>query len=127
GITAFSFTTQARMDAYPRAEGLLGFGLSCGDTAYVSAGGSVHRVDPSIAALYPFSYMPLDSFTCALLSKGRDANDFIREPNGTVYQLVGGTKRPITSMARLVELNKGAGWLDVIPQFAALIPTGPVA
>lgn len=127
GITAFSFTTQARMDAYPRAEGLLGFGLSCGDTAYVSAGGSVHRVDPSIAALYPFSYMSLDSFTCALLQKGRDANDFIREPNGTVYQLVGGTKRPITSMARLTELNKGAGWLDVVPQFAALIPTGPVA
>ncbi len=127
GITAFSFTTQARMDAYPRSEGLLGFGLSCGDTAYVSAAGSVHRVDPSISALYPFSYMPLDSFTCALLKKGRDANDFIREPNGTVYQLVDGTKRPISSMARLIELNKGAGWLEVVPQFAALIPTGPLA
>jgi hypothetical protein len=127
GITKFTFTTQARMDAYPRAEGLLGFGLACGDVRYVSAAGSVHRVDPTIAALYPFSYMPLDSFTCALLTKGRDANAFIRVPNGTVYHLVDGTKRPITSMARLTELNKGAGWLDVVPQFAALIPTGPNA
>lgn len=127
GITTFSFTTQARMDAYPRSEGLLGFGLACGDVRYVSAAGSVHRVDPSIAALYPFNYMPLDSFTCAILKKGRDANNFIRVPNGTVYQLVEGTKRPITSMARLSELNKGAGWLEVVPQFAALIPTGPNA
>ena len=37
---------------------------------------------------------PLDSYTCALLKKGRDANAFIRTPDGSVYQLVDGQKRP---------------------------------
>lgn len=127
GLTTFSYTTKARLDAYPRADKLLGFALACGDTRYVSAAGSVHRVDPSIAGLYPFDHLALDAYTCALLPKGRDANEFIRVPNGTVYQLVDGVKRPIGSMARLTELNQGRGWLDVAPQFAALIPTGPLA
>lgn len=124
GITTFSYTTKARLDAYPRADKLLGFGMTCGTTNYVSAAGSVHRVDPSIASLYPLSFVALDNYTCALLKKGRDANAFIRTPDGSVYQLVAGQKRPIRSMARLGELNQGAGWLDVVPQFAALIPTG---
>jgi hypothetical protein len=127
GITGYSFTTKARLDAYPRADKLLGFGLTCDTTNYVSAAGSVHRVDPAIAGLYPLDFLALDSFTCALLNKGRDANAFIRTPDGSVYQLVEGQKRPIQTMTRLTELNQGAGWLEVAPQFAALIPTGPVA
>ncbi|MBM7504149.1 hypothetical protein ACFPER_11725 [Agromyces aurantiacus] len=127
GITGWSYTTKARLDAYPRADKLLGFGLTCGTTTYVSAGGTVHRVDPTQVGLYPFSYLALDSYACALLKKGKDANEFIRTPDGSVYQLVDGQKRPIRTMARLTELNGGRGWLDVVPQFAALIPTGPAA
>lgn len=127
GITSWSYTTRARLDAYPRADRPLGFGLTCGTTTYVSAAGSVHRVDPTLARLYPFRYLALDSYACALLEKGRDANAFIRVPDGTIYHLVDGQKRPIRTMARLQELNKGTGWLDVVPQFAALIPTGPDA
>jgi hypothetical protein len=127
GITKWSYTTKARLDAYPRANQPLGFGITCGSTKYVSAAGSVHRLDPAEVALYPFSYVALDSYTCALLRKGRDANDFIRTPDGSVYQLVAGQKRPIRTIARLQELNKGTGWLDVVPLFAALIPTGPDA
>jgi hypothetical protein len=127
GITSWSYTTRARLDAYPRANRPLGFGITCGTTTYVSAGGSVHRVDPAEVALYPFAYVALDSYTCALLKKGRDANEFIRTPDGSVYQLVAGQKRPIRTIARLQELNTGTGWLDVVPQFAALIPTGPDA
>ncbi|MBW8871453.1 MAG: hypothetical protein JF618_04540 [Leifsonia sp.] len=127
GITAFSYTTQARIDAYPRASTLLGFGLTCGTTDYVSAGGSVHKLDPTLKALYPFSYVPLDTYTCRLLKAGAPATSFIRTPDGSIYLLDGGKKRPIGSIQRFQELSKGAGYLNVHPLFAAAIPTGPAA
>lgn len=127
GITQFSFTTQARLNAYPAATTLLGFGLTCGTTDYVAAGGAVHRVDPSMKALYPFNYVPLDNYTCQLLKVGAPATSFIRTPDGSIYYLAAGQKRPISSMQRFQELSQGAGYLDVHPLFAGAIPTGPAA
>ncbi|GAA4165649.1 hypothetical protein GCM10022286_29210 [Gryllotalpicola daejeonensis] len=124
GITKWSYTTQARLNAYPRASQLLRFGVTCGGQNYVSAGGQIHLVPSAEAALYPFSYVPLDQFTCALLKKGTQAGSFIRTPNGSIYQLSGGKKLPITTMARYTQLNKGAGYLQVAAEFAAEIPTG---
>lgn len=127
GINDFSFTTQERLDAYPLAPDLLSFGFQCADGRYVGAGGSVHKVDESIASLYPFTFVPLDKFTCRLLKVGAPANEFIRTPEGSVYLLEGGQKRWINSMERLVELNQGRGWLDVHSEFAVKIPSGPIA
>lgn len=127
GITGYSFTTQARLDAYPTSATLLGFGLTCGSTDYVSAGGSVHKVDPGIKALYPFAFVALDSYTCQLLKVTTPATAFIRTPDGSIFWLDGGTKRPIGSMQRFAELSKGAAYLDVHPLFASTIPTGPAA
>ena len=100
GLTTFSYTTQARIDAYPRAATLLGFGLTCGTNDCVSAGGSVHKVDPSLKALYPFTFVPLDTYTCQLLKVGSAATAFIRTPDGSIYWLDGGKKRPIGTMLR---------------------------
>lgn len=127
GITGYSFTTQARLDAYPTSATLLGFGLTCGSTNYVSAGGSVHTLDPALKALYPFGFVALDTYTCQLLKVGSPATAFIRTPDGSIFWLDGGKKRPIPSMQRFAQLSQGAGYLDVHPLFAAAIPTGPAA
>ncbi|WP_431279734.1 hypothetical protein [Leifsonia poae] len=127
GITGYSFTTQERLDAYPTSTTLLGFGLTCGSTDYVSAGGSVHKLDPSLKALYPFTFVALDQYTCQLLSVGTPATKFIRTPDGSIYWLDAGKKRPISSMQRFAELSQGATYLNVHPLFASAIPTGPAA
>lgn len=127
GITGYSFTTQARLDAYPTSSTLLGFGLTCGTTNYVSAGGSVHKVDPSQTALYPFTFVALDTYACQLLKVGSPATAFIRTPDGSIFWLDAGKKRPIGSMQRYQELSKGAPYLNVHAMFGAAIPTGPAA
>lgn len=125
GISDFSYTTQSRLDAYPQQKSLLGFGLTCGTTNYVSAGGSVHVVPPALLALFPFTYVHLDKYTCQLLKVGSNASPFIRTPDGTIYFLDGGQKHAITSMSRFQELSQGRPWMAVVPLFAAAIPSGP--
>jgi len=127
GVTAFSFASQERLNAYPMSEALLYYGLTCGATNYVAAGGSLHKLTPQTAPLYPFSFVALDAFTCQKLAYGADAGQFIRTPDGTIYHLVAGQKRPIMSLARWAELSGGATWLSVKQSFAGAIPTGPAA
>ena len=127
GVTQLSYTSDDRLAAYPTSSQLLGFGVVCGGQDYVAAGGSIHAVSSSQVSLYPFSWVPLDQFTCALLVKGAAAGSFIHTPDGSIYQLVGGKKLPITSWSRYLQLSGGAGYLDVVAQFAAAIPTGPNA
>ena len=127
GITSYTTTTQSRLDAYPLAKGLLGFGITCGTGNYVSAGGSLHAVSTALLPDYPFAYMQLDTFTCKLLKVGSAATAFIRTPDGSIYFLDAGKKRPIKTWARYLELSKGATYLNVMSRFGQLIPTGPAA
>jgi GH25 family lysozyme M1 (1,4-beta-N-acetylmuramidase) len=127
GFTQFTYTTDDRLAGYPTSKTLLGFGIVCGTQKYVSAGGSVHAVSTSLAPQYPFTYVDLDTFTCALLKKGIDATSFIRTPDGSIYYLSGGQKHPISSMARFAELSQGKPYLDVVAMFGAAIKTGPKA
>ncbi|WP_345764815.1 hypothetical protein [Diaminobutyricibacter sp. McL0608] len=127
GITTWTTTTQSRLDAYPQATTLLGFGITCGTQNYVSAGGSIHAVSADLQPAYPFTPVVLDQFTCALLKIGAPATAFIRTPDGSIYYLDAGKKRPITSMAKFVQLSQGKPYLNVVTKFGALIPTGPAA
>ncbi|TFD70102.1 hypothetical protein [Cryobacterium sp. Hb1] len=127
GITGFTYEPAERINAYPLSSTNLTFGITCGDTRYVSSGGSLHKIAPAAHALYPFTFVALDEFTCNRLIIGSDATDFIRTPNGAIYQLVAGQKRPVTSMERFAQLSGGRSWLQVIPRFADMIPTGAVA
>lgn len=127
GFTNFSFTSAAQLDAYSSTVGSFTYGVQCGAVRYVSAGGQLHTVTDANAGLFPFTYQPLDAVTCALLKVGSPALDFIRTPNGSIYQLVAGQKRPITSMNRFTVLNGSRGWMSVSERFATLIPTGPAA
>ena len=127
GFTEFAVTSPERMQGYPLASNLFTFGVSCDASKFVAAGGALHSVAPEKEALFPFTYVPLDPFTCRNMKVGVPASDFVRSGDGSIYQLVGGTKRPITSMARYGELSSGAAWLQVIDPFVAAIPTGPAA
>jgi hypothetical protein len=103
------------------------FGITCGSQSYVSAGGSVHAIGASLLPAYPIDFVPLDTFTCALLHKGTAATAFIRTPNGSIYYLDAGKKRPIASLARYQQLSAGQAYLNVTPKLANLIPTGTKA
>ncbi|ERK70232.1 glycosyl hydrolase family 25 [Leifsonia aquatica ATCC 14665] len=127
GFTQFTFTTDDRLNGYPTSKTLLGFGVICGSQKYVSAGGSIHAVSSALLAQYPFTYVELDTFTCALLTKGIDATAFIRTPDGSIFYLNGGQKHPISSMARFNQLAAGKPYIDVVASFAASITTGPAA
>ncbi|TDW30692.1 hypothetical protein [Cryobacterium psychrophilum] len=124
GFTDFTYSTQERILAYPLSDKLMTFGLACGTAKFVAAGGQVHAVDTTQEGLYPFVYVPMDQFTCGQLNRGSAASNLIRTPDGSVYLLEAGKKRPISSMARLGELSVNATWLEVKPAFAAAIPTG---
>lgn len=124
GFGEFSYTNTQRINAYPTADELLTWGIKCGELNYVSARGKVHKVSPENLNLYPFHYVTADRFTCQRLKIGSDASSFIRIPDGTVFKLENGTKRPITSIQRLVEITSGQTWLEVHPWFAEAIPTG---
>ncbi|MDH6235944.1 hypothetical protein [Cryobacterium sp. CG_9.6] len=127
GFKEFSYSTEERIQAYPLGAVNMTFGVSCGVDTFVSAGGAVHAVAPDLRALYPFAFVSMDSFTCALMTQGASASNLIRTPDGSIYHLVAGQKRPITSSTRLNELRVGDNWLNVLPAFAAAIPTGPTA
>ena len=127
GFGNLVFADDSRLQAYPIDPKLMGFGLTCGATVYVAADGQVHLVDPTLQALYPFTNVALDPFVCAQLKIGAPATSFIRTADGSIYQLVGGQKLPITTMARFSALSNGQAWLNVANEFAAAIPTGPLA
>jgi hypothetical protein len=126
GITGTAFVSDAVLAGYPTAA-LMGYGIVCGGTDYVAASGALRALDATTKPLYPLAFTSLDAYTCALLTRGAPATAFIRTPNGSIYQLVGGTKRPIASMARFYQLGGSVGWVDVTPDLAATIPSGPYA
>jgi hypothetical protein len=128
GITTFTFVSDSVLAGYPDTGTPLGYGLTCAGKNYVSAGGSLHEVTTALAPLYPMTYTAFDSYTCARLTIGTPATHFIRVSNGTIFQLSGGQKLPIMSMARYSALGGPAeGFLSVSNAFAALMPTGPAA
>ncbi|TFD44232.1 hypothetical protein E3T37_00225 [Cryobacterium sp. TMT2-10] len=125
GFKNFGFVSSERLAAYPLATENMGFGITCDSQNYVSSGGLLHPLAQDIAALYPFKFTVLDKYSCMNTSVGVAATRFIRTPDGSIFFLDAGRKRPIASMTRLAELGGAAGWLNVVPLFASAIPTGP--
>ncbi|WP_157372831.1 hypothetical protein [Agromyces sp. Root81] len=129
GITAWETFPQDRIDAYPIAPSVLGFGFVCDGRKYVSGSGSIHLVPAEQESLYPITYLELDRFTCNQLPVGAPATKFLRDADSnTIYLLDGGMKRPIGSMWLFNHLGGDSiGYLNVPWHFVTLIPTGPDA
>jgi hypothetical protein len=125
---AVQWVDDGALDGYTTAPATMTYGVTCNGTNYVSAGGSLHPVGPSVASLYPFAFTALDPRTCAQTTVGKPATQFIRLATGSIYLLEAGQKRPVTSMDRYAALGGPAvGYLDVSSGFAAGFPVGPAA
>ncbi|AGW40713.1 hemagglutinin-like protein [Leifsonia xyli subsp. cynodontis DSM 46306] len=127
GVDGLSFVSQSVLDGYPVAGSLLGYGVTCRGVDYVGASGTLRALDATTKPLYPVSFTALDDYTCARLTVGAPATKFIRTPDGSIFLLEGGKKRPIANMNRFAELGGAVGWTSVSAGFGASIPTGPLA
>ena len=128
GVNGLSYVSQSDLDGYPRASSPLGYGVSCGGVRYAAADGSLHAIAAQDSARYPLSFQNLDGFACEALSIAGPAGQFIRIDGGTIYQLVGGLKRPVVSMTRYNQLGgTDTNFISVSDGFAASIPSGPAA
>ncbi|WP_448809354.1 hypothetical protein [Agromyces bauzanensis] len=125
GFANLRFTDAAALGAQQTASAPLSFGVVCGGASFVGVEGRIRPLDASQVPLYPIPYQTLDPATCRQLSPGDPASNFIRTSNGTIYQLLGGEKRPISTMERYLQLSTGQRpWMQVHDALAALIPTG---
>lgn len=127
GVTGLLFVDEAVLRDYPLDPTLMSFGFICDGAKYIAGGGSIHAVPAELEALYAFGYVTLDRYSCARLTVGAPATQFIRTPDGSIYLLEAGTKRPIGSYARFLELASGAGFTNVPARFASEYATGPLA
>jgi hypothetical protein len=117
-----------QLNAYPATADPLQYGITCGSKSYISAQGALHYVAPSMSALYPIGFTTLQSTSCASIPIGIAATQFIRSPDGTIYDLSGGQKHWVRTQVRLVQLGGTTiAQLNVTQALAALIPTGPDA
>lgn len=124
GFSRFEYTSVDRLNAYPTASQLLTYGIDCAGAKYVSVLGTARPVPTGQEALYPFTYVPFDTFTCGILPKGPQALEFIRTDDGSIYRLDAGMKRPISTWARFSELTPTMQYMQVSSTFASMIPTG---
>lgn len=123
--TGFTYVSQAALDGYAKNAVDMSYGYQCGTTKYLAAGGALHKIAAAQEPLYPIAFTTIDPYTCAKATFGTDATQFIRDPNtGVIFLLEAGTKRPISSWTKWLEIYNGDTWINVQPGMAALIPTG---
>ena len=75
--------------------------VSCEGRSYLGMGGTLYELH--LPSQNPY---PLQSKTCAMLTKEAKLPQFVGDPGGTIYHLRNGTLHPIRSWQKFVELNK---------------------
>ena len=75
--------------------------VSCEGRSYLGMGGTLYELH--LPSQNPY---PLQSKTCAMLTKEAKLPQFVGDPGGTIYHLKNGTLHPIRSWQKFVELNK---------------------
>jgi len=100
--------------------------VQCDAQTYIGLGGKLWPVEAADRSAFPASATTLDATTCAALPHSARAVDrFWRTADGTIFWLDAGTKRPIGSYARFLELGgSGATMIQVSDFSASQVPTG---
>ncbi|WP_291378010.1 hypothetical protein [Demequina sp.] len=127
GVFGYSTVAESDLAGYPTSSDYFGYGMRCDGVAHVAANGAIHEVATEDEGRWPIDFVDLDRYTCATLDRGAAMGSFVRAPNGAIYQLEDGQKRPISSWSRWLELSDGAAWVNIDNRLAAAIPTGPRA
>ncbi len=128
GITHYTSVPDASLARYATSSASLGYTYSCSGSISFAAGGSLHAIGSSLSGAYGVTAPTFDGSTCAALAVGVPATAFIRAPTGAIYEMDGGTRRPVTSMARYTQLGgTSTGYIDVDSGFLTQFPVGPAA
>ena len=103
--------------------------VACGTDRYLGLGGRLHPVTPTMATTYRLTFTTLDPTTCTALPRATQPLDrFLRTPDGTIYHITNGTKQPITSYPRYLQLGgTPTNTLPISTFTAGLFPTGAPA
>jgi len=119
----------AVLNSYATSNYVLPTRISCNGKNYIGSINGAHEVTANMQAEFGLSYVALDPMTCAnikLLSTS--ASRFLLTPDGTIYYIESGKKRPFTSYNTF--LGYGGGNSIVMPvtaYTAAQLPTGSIA
>lgn len=131
GRGTWSTVAASSLAAYPAANGYLTRVLSCAGQAYFAAGGTLHPLtSPTVTGITPTT---VTADTCGRLKLSTAAalgTVFVKAPeSATVYLVVDGTRRPVPSWTRLLELAGGTAPVILLSSTGGLadIPIGPTA
>lgn len=129
GVKSVVVVPDGGLAAYTPSSSSLGFVHLCEGTTFFAAGGSLHEITAALADEYRLTGDARDATTCEQFAVGRPATPFIRvSTTGAIFQVVDGQRRPVTSLARFLQLDPtGQNFINVDPSFAALLPVGTPA
>lgn len=129
GIELLVTLPESAVDAYTTAPDLIRTAVTCGSTSYVGLSGTLYPASADTLARYGLTPTPVSPSFCSLLRVSTQQLDrFIRTPDGSIYVMEGGSKRPIGSMRRYLELGGDAAvTVNVTTTTANRFPTGPLA
>lgn len=131
GVIGWSYTTDASLSIYQSTTGALTRAVRCAARDYFASNGKLYILGAGVSS--GFAATSLTDGTCSSLAKGGGEplqHIFVKSSDsGTVYSIEAGTRRPVGSWARLVELNGGPGPVILTEGANALsdIPVGPAA
>ncbi|UZJ24548.1 hypothetical protein RHODO2019_15695 [Rhodococcus antarcticus] len=132
--TTFTEPPRSTVSGYPRAGGLSSL-VRCGTQTFLGRTGPLDLVTSLGSSALPVT--PLSPVSCTLLALPRASAAAITsevfavsDGDATVYRVTATDKRPVTSWARLIELNNGSPSPVIAalgPALLATVPTGPPA
>lgn len=125
GLSTVSSTTLDWYTALPTVQTVR---VQCGAKNYLASGGVLYEITGSMQVNYGLSYTALNALTCANTVKSSvELDRFLHVPDGTIYYIESGLKRPIVGYAKYLELGGSGSNTTSVSNFAASqIPTGAV-
>jgi hypothetical protein len=127
GATRMIWLTSDELPRYALRPGLVTTAVTCGAQSYLGLSGTLHPLPAGMNAAYGItSSTALEAGTCAALPRSTQAVDrFLRTPDGTIYLMEAGLKRPIGSYQAYVAAGGSAqNTIAVTPATAARYATG---
>jgi hypothetical protein len=102
--------------------------VQCGSKYFITSGG--FRIAVAASQVAGVQLSKLTAAACAaipLSSLDLGAHLFVRTPDGTIWLIEGGARRPVSSMAALYAYGGGAPRYASVPAVAITgLPVGPV-
>lgn len=127
GATRLIWLTAAELPRYALRPGLVSTAVTCGGQSYLGLSGTLHPLPAGMNQAYGITGTTgLEAATCAALPRSSQAVDrFLRTPDGTIWLMEAGSKRPIGSyQAYLTAGGTAQNTIAVTAATAARYATG---